>query len=80
MQRQCDAALGHDVLDRLREVQHRTLVLCGRNDQLTPARLHREIADELPHARLATLYGAHLIMAEAAEQLNNAVLHFLAEK
>jgi pimeloyl-ACP methyl ester carboxylesterase len=78
--RQCDACLGHDVLDRLRNIPHRTLVLCGRNDQLTPPKLHREIADELPNARLATLYGAHLVMAEAAQQLNAAVLHFLAER
>ena len=78
--RQCGACLGHDVLDRLREIPHRTLVICGRNDQLTPPRLHRELADELPNARLATLYGAHLVMAEAAQQLNAAVLHFLAER
>ena len=80
LQRQCDACLGHDVLDRLREIPHRTLILCGRSDQLTPPKMHRELADEMPHARLATLYGAHLVMAEAAEQLNAAVLHFLAER
>ena len=78
--RQCDACLSHDVLDQLRRVPHRTLVICGRNDQLTPPKLHRELADELPNARLATLYGAHLVMAEAAQQLNQAVLHFLAER
>jgi pimeloyl-ACP methyl ester carboxylesterase len=78
--RQCDACLGHDVLDRLRDIPHRTLVVCGRNDQLTPPKMHRELADELPNARLATLYGAHLVMAEAAQQLNEAVLHFLAER
>ncbi len=80
LMRQCDACLKHDVLDRLREIRHRTLVLCGRNDQLTPPKMHRELADEIPGARLATLYGAHLVMAEAAQQLNGAVLHFLAER
>jgi pimeloyl-ACP methyl ester carboxylesterase len=79
--RQCDACLGHDTLDRLRHVRHPTLVVCGRNDQLTPPKLHRELADEIPNARLATLsYGAHLVMAESAQQLNQTVLHFLAEK
>ncbi|MBM4385752.1 MAG: alpha/beta fold hydrolase [Deltaproteobacteria bacterium] len=78
--RQCDACLGHDVLDQLRNIPHRTLVICGRNDQLTPPKMHRELADELHNARLATLYGAHLVMAEAAQQLNQAVLHFLAER
>ncbi|HEU4428006.1 MAG TPA: alpha/beta fold hydrolase [Myxococcota bacterium] len=78
--RQCDACLTHDTLDQLRNIPHRTLVVCGRNDQLTPPKLHRELADELPNARLATLYGAHLVMAEAAQQLNQTVLHFLAER
>jgi pimeloyl-ACP methyl ester carboxylesterase len=78
--RQCDACLAHDTLDKLRNIPHRTLVICGRNDQLTPPKLHRELADELPNARLATLYGAHLVMAEAAQQMNAAVMHFLAER
>jgi len=78
--RQCDACLRHDSYDRLRNIQHPTLVLCGRQDQLTPPKLHRQLADEIPHARLVTLsYGAHLLMAEAAETFNATVLHFLAE-
>jgi len=78
--RQCEACLGHDVVDRLREVRHETLVVCGRHDQLTPPKLHRELADEIPNAHLMTLsYGAHLVMAECAQQLNEAVLHFLSE-
>jgi pimeloyl-ACP methyl ester carboxylesterase len=78
--RQCEAGLGHDVYDRLREIPHPTLVMCGRHDQLTPPKLHRELADELPDARLVTLpYGAHLVFAEAAQRLNRTVLEFLAE-
>jgi pimeloyl-ACP methyl ester carboxylesterase len=78
--RQCDACLNHDTVDRLRQIRKPTLVICGRHDQLTPPKLHREIADEIPHARLLTLaYGAHLVMAECAKQLNEAVLRFLAE-
>jgi pimeloyl-ACP methyl ester carboxylesterase len=78
--RQCDACLTHDAVDRLREIPQRTLVVCGRHDRLTPPKLHREIADEIPNARLMTLsYGAHLVMAECAQQLNEAVLHFLGE-
>ena len=77
--RQCDACLGHDSYDRLREIQQETLVLCGRQDQLTPPRLHRELADELPNAELVTLpYGAHLVLVESAQRLNQTVLDFLA--
>jgi pimeloyl-ACP methyl ester carboxylesterase len=78
--RQCDACLGHDTADRLREIQQPTLVICGRHDQLTPPKFHRELADEIPNAHLMTLSsGAHLVMAECAQQLNEAVLDFLAE-
>jgi len=78
--RQCDACLKHDTVDRLRQIRQPTLVICGRHDQLTPPKLHRELADEIPNAHLMTLsYGAHLVMAECAQQLNEAVLHFLAE-
>ena len=78
--RQCDACLGHDTFDRLRGIEHPTLVLCGRHDQLTPPKLHRELADELPNARLVTLgHGAHLVIAECAERFNATVLQFLAE-
>ena len=78
--RQCDACLSHDTVDRLRQIRQPTLVICGRHDQLTPPKLHRELADEIPNAHLMTLSsGAHLVMAECAQQLNEAVLHFLAE-
>jgi pimeloyl-ACP methyl ester carboxylesterase len=80
LMRQCDACLAHDTLDRLHLVYQPTLLLCGRHDQLTPPKLHREMADAMPGARLVTFqYGAHLVMAESAQSFNRAVLHFLAE-
>jgi 3-oxoadipate enol-lactonase len=77
--RQCEACLGHDSADRLRQIRARTLVLCGRNDAFTPPRFHRELADEIPDAHLVTIaYGGHLVMAESARHFNRAVLDFLA--
>lgn len=78
MARQCEACLAHDTYDRLREIEHPTLVLCGRQDQLTPPKFSRELADELPNGHLVTLpWGAHLVMAECAQEFNRTVLHFL---
>jgi pimeloyl-ACP methyl ester carboxylesterase len=78
--RQCDACLAHDTADRLRDIPHVTLVVCGRRDLLTPPHFHRELADEIPNAHLVTLpYGGHFVMAEAAEQFNHIVLQFLAD-
>jgi pimeloyl-ACP methyl ester carboxylesterase len=78
--RQCEACLHHDAADRLREIRHRTLVICGRQDALTPPKFHRELADEIPGAHLVTIaHGAHLVMAESAEGFNRVVLQFLGE-
>ncbi len=79
--RQCDACLRHDTADRLRGIRHRTLVLCGRHDHLTPPKFHRELADEIPDAHLVTIaYGGHLVMAESAERFNQVVTQFLSER
>lgn len=76
--RQCQACIEHDAADRLAALQHETMIICGRHDQLTPPKFHRELADLLPHAQLVTLsYGAHLVMAESAERFNHVVLQFL---
>ena len=78
--RQCDACLGHDTLSRLPQIAQPTLVLCGANDLLTPPKLHRELAAGIRHSRLVVVSGgAHLVMVEAAELWNHAVLQFLAE-
>jgi pimeloyl-ACP methyl ester carboxylesterase len=77
---QCHACLAHDTHDRLREIRHPTLVICGRNDLLTPPKFHRELADEIPGARLVTLsFGAHLVMVESAQRFNQIVLQFIGE-
>jgi pimeloyl-ACP methyl ester carboxylesterase len=75
--RQCEACLRHDTTARLGEIRAPTLVLCGRDDRLTPPKLHRELAEGIPEARLATFPGAHLVLAESAEAVNRAVLQFL---
>jgi aminoacrylate hydrolase len=78
--RQCEACLAHDTADRLRRIPHRTLVVCGRRDALTPPHFHRELADELPNAHLVTMgYGGHIVMVESAPHFNRTVLQFLAE-
>ena len=79
--RQCEACIHHDTADRLRDIQHRTLVICGRRDALTPPKFHRELADEIPNAQLVTMsYGAHLVMAESAERFNDLVMRFLSDR
>ena len=78
--RQCQACMSHDTYDRLASIQSPTLVISGRLDQLTPPKFHRELADEIPEARLITLrYAAHMVMVESARRFNQVVIDFLDE-
>lgn len=78
--RQCEACLGHDTADRLAGIRHETLVVCGRNDLLTPPSLHQRLADGIPNTKRVTIsYGAHLVMVESGETFNRSVLQFLEE-
>jgi len=77
-ERQCDACLGHDVLARLGEIALPTLVVCGERDQLTPVRLHRELAEPLRDHRLVVLpHAGHLVEVETADRFNDVVAQFL---
>jgi pimeloyl-ACP methyl ester carboxylesterase len=76
--RQCEACLRHDTLERLGGIAHPTLVICGRNDLLTPPALHQTLADGIPNAKRVTIAsGAHLVMVESGETFNRSVLQFL---
>ena len=78
--RQCDTCLGHDTSSRLGDIPHPTLIVSGRNDQLTPPALHQQLADGIPDAKRVTIaYGAHLVMVESAELFNRSVLQFLED-
>jgi pimeloyl-ACP methyl ester carboxylesterase len=68
-----------DVLPVLPRVHAPTLVLWGANDRLLPPSLGTVFCDELPDGRLVILeHAAHIPMLEAPEELNDALLRFLA--
>ncbi len=79
--RQCRACIEHDAYERLADISHRTLIVCGRRDAVTPPKLHRELAALIPDSRLVTIgYGGHLVMVESAERFNQIVLQFLEDE
>src|SRR5215211_6913470 len=76
----CRAHAFGDVLDRLTEIAAPTLVLVGAEDILTPAVYSREMAGRIPGARLQILEkGGHGMPLEHPQQVNDALLAFLAE-
>ncbi len=55
------------------------LVLCGREDQATPVEVHREIAADIPNARLVIVPECgHLSPLERPEAVNAALRSWLA--
>lgn len=57
-----------------------TLVLCGRDDQLTPLDVHREMADLIPCARLVIVdHSGHLPPLEQAIAVNAVLRYWLAD-
>lgn len=59
--RQIAARDGHDVLDRLESIPHRTFVACGRHDDQAPAENSQVLADRMPNATVQVFEGGHLL-------------------
>ena len=54
-----------------------TLVMCGAEDRMTDAALHRRTADAIPHARLETVAGAgHLAPMERPDKIGARLTSF----
>ncbi|MBA2715220.1 MAG: alpha/beta fold hydrolase [Rubrobacteraceae bacterium] len=67
-----------DVRQHLVDVSCPTLVLCGREDALTPLYLSEELADGIPGARLRVVEGCgHLSTLEHPEEVTAAFREWL---
>ena len=73
--RACDA---FDVMPRLPAIAIPTLVLCGREDRLTPPRYAQYLADHIPGARLVIVEGAgHYVQIERPDETTAAIRDFV---
>ena len=71
----CDA---YDVLDRLKDIEVPTLVICGREDKLTPLKYSRHLAEVIPDARIEVIDSAgHMAMLERPVEVQRAVKAFM---
>ena len=79
--RQAQAYLQYDAMDRLAEVTSPTLVIVGEQDLLTPPRICREVADRIPGSRFEIIRGdgsSHVVALERPDEFNRLVTRFLA--
>ena len=73
-----DAILAFDRTSRLGSIQTPTLVVCARDDGLTPAYFSEELARSIPGARLVLLEtGGHACSRTMASEFDRHVLSFL---
>jgi len=73
-----DAIVDFDRTADLPRIKTRTLVLCARDDILTPPYFSQELAQRIPGAQLRILdKGGHCASETALEEFNKAVLDFL---
>jgi pimeloyl-ACP methyl ester carboxylesterase len=77
--RQCDAIVTDNTLDRLERITAPTHVIVGDQDILTPPRHARTLVAKIPGARLTVIPEEGHAMAEKPDELNKAILGFLAE-
>ncbi len=66
-----------DLMSRLGEISVPTLVICGREDKLTPVKYSEYLQQNIPNARLKIIEGAgHMVMLEAPEAVTDALRAF----
>ena len=71
----CDA---FDVMGKLNQIEVPALIICGREDRLTPVKYAEYLRDHIPNATLRIIDGAgHMVMLERPAELNKAVWNFL---
>jgi len=68
-----------DIMDRVQEIKVPILVLCGSEDEMTPVKYTKYLADKIEGAREVVINGAtHSVAREKPEEVNQAIENFLA--
>ncbi len=79
-ERQWDAILTHDTLDRLNRITVPTHVIAGEADIMSPFRLSRLLAEKIPGAKLTVFpESGHVLAFENSAAFNPVALDFLKE-
>ena len=77
-ERQTKSNVNHDTRGRLNSITVPTLILVGKDDELTPIKMAEEMKSELPNAKLLVFeQGGHGLYWEVPDLFNKAVVDFL---
>ena len=68
-----------DIMDRVHDIKLPTLVLCGTEDEMTPVKYTKYLADKIEGAIEVIIDGAtHMVAREKPKEVNQAIERFLA--
>lgn len=69
-----------NVMDRVKEINVPTLIVCGMEDRLTPLKYSEYLKDNIPNSKLETIADAgHMVMLEKPEEFNQRLENFVKE-
>ena len=72
------ACTAFDVTDRLSEIHHPTLIICGAGDKMTPVRYSQQLADNIHDSTLKIVPSAgHMVMLEQPSLVADYLVEFL---
>jgi pimeloyl-ACP methyl ester carboxylesterase len=79
-ERQLNANIRHDTRTRLREIKIPTLILVGKDDELTPPIMAEELSSEIPDSKLTIFeQGGHGVYWEVPDLFNDTVINLIKE-
>ncbi len=77
-ERQLNANIRHDTRNKLAEIKIPTLILVGKDDELTPLKMAEELSSDIPGSELKVFeQGGHGLYWEIPDSFNKAVLDFI---
>jgi pimeloyl-ACP methyl ester carboxylesterase len=67
-----------DIMKEVDQIRLPTLMICGRDDRLTPVKYSEYLKGKIPGSKMEIVEGAgHMVMLEAAEAFSRMILTFL---
>lgn len=70
------AFIEHGVPGYLSEIETKTLIICGKDDELLKRKLPLFLQDELPNSDLVEVKGNHVLMLSNTEEVNGILLDY----
>jgi len=66
-----------NICNKLTNILHPTLILCGEDDQLTPVKYSKFLSENIPNSNLQIFPEAgHMVMLEKPDEINEAIHQF----